>query len=421
MEFQGWSTGLALRPGDYLGEGESLAAVVRAAGPYRGEALYLLALGTAATMARLHLGGIAGLRLDPGNVVIGPYGQAFFAPGPRDSRFPASDVRDWADVIVFAATGRGPAAEPDLDRLLPALRAVVDECRRADPGSRPSAVDLVRILLGHSGAARGATVNELLIEAERRTRPDEPAPYEPPPAPTPIWRRPSYLVGVAIGVLIVAVVAGAVTAIAGHARQPDTGDTGDVVGAIGRRTATFEQKVTASGGAVAADGRLSFAQGAATAYEMKLTCGNAPDPAEVSLAGNAGVAGGVPFDAARPAPETCVQADGAAVRRFSSPYTIKALLVAAGTSVSAAPAPGNGRTITGTAFAHRIRGEETIAAYAGSGAEGPVAFTLRVDEQGLPLRLKLHMGSRTNGSLVVETVYRDWRAFEAIEGATPNG
>ncbi|TMR96386.1 hypothetical protein [Nonomuraea basaltis] len=222
METQRWSSGLALRPDDYLGQGRPLAEFVRAAGPFKGEALYLLALGSAATMARLHLAGIAGLRLSPANVMIGPHGQAFFTAGPRDSEFPSRDVRDWADVIVFAATGRqaGEGEEPDLDRLLPALRAMIDECRQPDPGSRPTAVDLVGILLGHPGAVSRASVDDLLQEAENRTRPYEPAPYEPVLVTTPLWRRPAFFAGIAIGVLIVAVVAGAVIAIAGAARQP---------------------------------------------------------------------------------------------------------------------------------------------------------------------------------------------------------
>ncbi|NUP82332.1 MAG: hypothetical protein HOV96_32800 [Nonomuraea sp.] len=213
MECQGWGGGLALRPRDYLGTGEPLADVVRAAGPFRGEGLYRLALGTAATMARLHLTGIAGLRLSPLNVLIGPHGESSFAPGPRSSEFPASDVREWAEVILFAATGQA-ADEPDLDRLLPALRGVVDQCRRPDPGARPTAVDLVRILLGHSASARRASVRELLREAERRA-----GPYEPPPpvVPAPMWRRPAFLAGVAIGVLLVAVAAFGVTAVSGYA------------------------------------------------------------------------------------------------------------------------------------------------------------------------------------------------------------
>lgn len=215
MEVQEWGGGLALRPRDYLGTGEPLAEVVRAAGPFRGEALYRFALGTAATMARLHLTGIAGLGLSPLNVLIGPLGEAAFAPGTRSSEFPASDVREWAEVIVFAATGQEGGDEPDLDRLLPALRGVVDQCRRPDPGARPSAVELVRILLGHSASARHASVRELLREAERRA-----GPYEPPPpsvSSPPMWRRPAFLAGVAIGVLLVAVAAFAVTAVSAYA------------------------------------------------------------------------------------------------------------------------------------------------------------------------------------------------------------
>ncbi|WP_188195461.1 hypothetical protein [Nonomuraea sp. SYSU D8015] len=417
-EVDGWSTGLALRPHEYLGKGRSLADVIRAAGPFRGEALYLLALGSAATMARLHLAGIAGLRLSPANVLIGPHGQAFFAPGPRDSEFPSRDVRDWADVIVFAATGRTAGRdgeEPDLDRLLPALRAVIDECRQPDPESRPTAVELVRILLGHSAAGTGASLEELLREAESRTRPYEPPPDEPAPASTSLWRKPAFFAGIAIGVSIVAVAAFAVVAISGQAaREPHWAD---VVSAVDRRTATFTQK----GRDVAAGGRLSFDRDAATSYEMKLTCGNAPKPAKVSLVGDRGVVGGAPFDANRPGIEPCAQLHAPAVRRYSSPYTIKALLDAAGTDVSAAPAPGGGQEITGTAPAHRIRGEESTDDFGGFGGEGPVRFWLRVDGDGLPVRLKVQSTGRTEGPLTVETTYRDWRAFEAIKGEVSSG
>ncbi|MGP3964339.1 hypothetical protein ACTWPT_51100 [Nonomuraea sp. 3N208] len=207
-----------MQPHDYLGSGRPLGDVVRAAGPVKGEALYRIALGSATTMARLHLAGIAGLRLHPGNVMIGAHGQAYFAAGPRDSEFPSRDVRDWADVIVFAATGRwaGEGAEPYLDRLLPALRAVVDECRQADPGSRPTAVELVSILLGHSAAVSRGSVDDLLREAESRLRPAEPPSYEATLVSTPLWRKPVFLAGLALGVSIVVV---AVVLISGAARE----------------------------------------------------------------------------------------------------------------------------------------------------------------------------------------------------------
>jgi hypothetical protein len=238
---------------------------------------------------------------------------------------------------------------------------------------------------------------------------------------TPLWRKPAFLAGTAIGVSIVAVVAGAVVAISGGAaREPGPRD---VIGAVDRRTATFHQQAPG----VAADGRLSFDQDAATSYEMKLACGNDPKPTDVSLAGNRGVAGGVAFDAAGPAIDPCAQPEAAAVRRYSSPYTIKALLDAAGTDVSTRPAPGGGRTITGTAMAHRVKGEESTDRYGGFGADGPISFWLQVDRDGLPVRLRIQSETKADGSLAVETTYRDWRAFEvikgfaAVKGEVPNG
>ncbi|MEO3875654.1 hypothetical protein ABGB18_43310 [Nonomuraea sp. B12E4] len=177
MEFTGWDAGLALRPRDYLGSGESLADIVKARGPFRGEALHRLALDVAATLARLHMAGIAGLRLDPGNVMIAHNGRAFFTAGPRTSDFPSQDVRDWADVIVFAATGRWQAAEarPDLGGLSPGLRTAIDGCRRRYASARPTAVDLVHRLLGRPGIAHRDTVPELLSEAELRAGTDDSA------------------------------------------------------------------------------------------------------------------------------------------------------------------------------------------------------------------------------------------------------
>ncbi|MEW9554517.1 hypothetical protein [Nonomuraea sp. NPDC050783] len=190
MDFHGWSGGLALRPRDYLASGgRPLLDVVRASGPFRGEELRRLALGTAATLARLHLAGLAGLRLGPGNVLIGPYGQAFFAPGPRDSEFPSHDVRAWAEVMLFAATGREPRPGPGSGSGLGAgsgpgpgageeaalggvLGAVIGECRRPDPGSRPTAAELVAALLGRPAPATRLAVERLLREADNHTRPD---------------------------------------------------------------------------------------------------------------------------------------------------------------------------------------------------------------------------------------------------------
>ncbi|MEU6794811.1 hypothetical protein ABZ907_24200 [Nonomuraea wenchangensis] len=215
MDFHGWSGGLALQPRDYLVSGRPLLDVVRAAGPFRGETLTELALGTAATMARLHLAGIAGLRLGPDNVLIGRYGQALFAPGPRDSEFPSNDVRAWAEVMIFAATGTeaGRGGEPGLDRLPPALRRLIGECRRPDPDARPTAAELVAVLLGRPAPGGRAQVERLLREAESRTSPYRPPAYEETLIDTPLWRRPAFLAGVVLGLAVVALLAGAVVLV----------------------------------------------------------------------------------------------------------------------------------------------------------------------------------------------------------------
>ncbi|WP_164904126.1 hypothetical protein [Nonomuraea polychroma] len=399
-----------MQPHDYLGSGRPLGDLVRASGPVKGEALYRLALGSATTMARLHLAGIAGLRLNPGNVMIEAHGQVYVAPGPRDSELPSRDVRDWADVIVFAATGQlaGQGGEPDLDQLLPALRTVIDHCRQPDPGSRPTAVELVSILLGHSAAVSHARVDDLLREAESRLRPYEPPPDEAPPASTPLWRKPWFVAGVAIGVSIAAVAAVAVVMISSATREPDWRD---VLGAIDRRTAGFQYVR----GGVAAAGRLSFDPDAATAYEMELACENDP-PVAVSIVGDRGVAAGVPFDAEAPGIETCAPLSAAAVRRFSSPRTIKALIDAAGTNVSAAPEPDGGLTITGATMAHRLRAEGRVDSYGQIVKEGPVEFEVRLAADGLPVRLRVQTETRAEGTKVAETAYQNWRAFEAIKG-----
>ncbi|MEU4513704.1 hypothetical protein AB0G05_29750 [Nonomuraea wenchangensis] len=215
MDFHGWSGGLALQPRDYLASGRPLLDVVRAAGPFRGETLHELALGTAATMARLHLAGIAGLRLGPDNVLIGRYGQALFAPGPRDSEFPSHDVRAWAEVMIFAATGTeaGQGGEAGLDRLPPALRTLIDECRGPDPDARPTAAELVAVLLGRPVPGGRAQVERLLREAESRTSPYRPPAYEETLIDTPLWRRPAFLAGIVLGLAVVALLTGAVVLV----------------------------------------------------------------------------------------------------------------------------------------------------------------------------------------------------------------
>ncbi|MFC4112642.1 hypothetical protein [Nonomuraea zeae] len=155
---------MADRHGD---QGAKLTDFVRSGGPLRGQALHRLAVSCAAAMAKLHARGNAGLRLGQDSVALGTRGQVLIGwqTTPTRSRYEdavAEDVRDWADLMVFAATG---SVRGDVAVLPPALRLAVEQCRRPDPAARPKAVHVLRVLLGHSVAEAMASVDGLLRRA----------------------------------------------------------------------------------------------------------------------------------------------------------------------------------------------------------------------------------------------------------------
>jgi hypothetical protein len=149
-------------------QGAKLTDFVRNGGPLRGQALHRLAVSCAAAMAKLHARGNAGLRLGQDNVALGTRGQVLIgwqttatAPSRYDDAA-ADDVRDWANLVVFAATG---SSRGDVAVLPPALRLAVEQCRRRDPAARPKAVHVLRVLLGHSMTEAMASVDGLLRQA----------------------------------------------------------------------------------------------------------------------------------------------------------------------------------------------------------------------------------------------------------------
>ncbi|TMR16656.1 hypothetical protein ETD86_24550 [Nonomuraea turkmeniaca] len=141
------------------GQGAALADFVRHSGPMRGQALHRLALACAAALARLHARGASGLRLSAESVALSTRGQVLIAWRPPAGGSAGDDVRAWADLVVFAATGR---KDGDPAVLPPALRIAVEQCRHPDTAARPRAADLLRVLLGHSVAAAVASVDDLL-------------------------------------------------------------------------------------------------------------------------------------------------------------------------------------------------------------------------------------------------------------------
>ncbi|WBB80465.1 protein kinase [Micromonospora sp. WMMD882] len=176
-------------------DGPSLDEVVAERGPLRGGALHSLAVGVATALTGIHGAGIIHRDLKPGNVLLAPGSPkvidfgiarpfeitnrhtrtdvlvgtvAYMAPerfsDQTDSPVTAAaDVFAWGCVITFAGTGRtpfsgdSPAATaariltqpPRLDGLPEALREPVRRALARDPADRPTAPDLLAMLLEH--------------------------------------------------------------------------------------------------------------------------------------------------------------------------------------------------------------------------------------------------------------------------------
>jgi len=171
--------------------GPSLRDAVTGEGPYHRDRLYRLAVATATALAAIHQAGIVHRDFKPDNVLLGPDGPrvidfgvakahadtgaatgyvtvgtpSYMAPeqATGDPVGPAADLFAWAEVIVFAATGRPPygddtamavaarliSEEPDLTGVDDSLRPIVAACLSRDPAARPTASDLLLRLLGH--------------------------------------------------------------------------------------------------------------------------------------------------------------------------------------------------------------------------------------------------------------------------------
>jgi eukaryotic-like serine/threonine-protein kinase len=269
-------------------DGPTLAHVVEERGPLTAANLHSVAIGVATALTAIHGAGVIHRDLKPRNVLLAPGSPkvidfgiarhveatggntdtsqmvgtvAYMAPerfGAADAPLtPAADVFAWGGVVAYAGTGRTPFAAdsppataariltqpPDLSGLAAPLRELVGHALEKDPANRPSARELLDLLV--SGPSRpAATAAALAGQPDLRaaaaeaqavtgvrvppdlaglvgyeensivTVPISPVPT-PPPGPPPPEPGRRWFLPVAVAALILAVVAGALMLVLG--------------------------------------------------------------------------------------------------------------------------------------------------------------------------------------------------------------
>jgi len=213
-------------------DGPTLSAAVKEQGPLSGSQLHALGVGIAGALTAIHSVGIVHRDLKPANVLLSRFGprvidfgiaratdavsgftrtgQYIGSPSymaPEQFRgepiTPAADLFAWGAVMAFAGTGRQPFGtsteailyrvvygEADLDGLDPQLMALVQRTLSKDPAERPTAQQLLDMLVhqqegGRTAAPAWQPLEPTLVE------PGPPV-SSPPATPPPVSTPPAY-------------------------------------------------------------------------------------------------------------------------------------------------------------------------------------------------------------------------------------
>ncbi|WP_306213947.1 serine/threonine protein kinase [Actinoplanes sp. RD1] len=222
-------------------DGPSLAEVVEDRGPLRSAALHSLAVGVATALSGIHGAGVIHRDLKPDNVLLAPgspkvidfgIARAFeatsqhtrtdqmvgtvaymaperFSSEPGTPLTAAADIFAWGCVVAYAGTGRTPfhgdsppatagrilTQPPYLEGLAEPLRGLVELTLSKDPADRPTARELLDMLLGDAPVPRQTSAAPApAAPAETHAaapRPAETHAASPRPAGGPHWAVPA--------------------------------------------------------------------------------------------------------------------------------------------------------------------------------------------------------------------------------------